>query len=261
MLVMKLLLVALSVLLATLAARRFGHAVGGAVAGMPMIAGPITAVLLIDHDAAQVRAIALATLVCLPASIVHIVSFAHAASRVRWPVGLALALAAYLAAGALLTHMPLPPAAVCLLAMAVPSIGLWLAPRGLAAHGPVTVPHSELVLRITAAAAMAAAIIVGADTLPASLSGLLLAVPITGSVLPCFTLPRHGAAATASLMRGFIQGLHGFAAFFVTLYVALGWSNRVTAFCVALVASLAAAALVQALRRAARRRRPVEQGV
>ncbi|TMG98493.1 MAG: hypothetical protein E6H79_19645 [Betaproteobacteria bacterium] len=249
MLILKLLLVAVSVLLATLAARRFGHAVGGAVAGMPMIAGPITAVLLIDHDAAQVRAIALATLVCLPASIVHIVSFAHAASRVRWPAGLVIALAAYLVAGALLTHLRLPPAAVCLLALAVPSIGLWLAPRGLAAHGPVTVPHSELALRIVAAVAMATAIIVGADTLPASLSGLLLAVPITGSVLPCFTLPRHGAAATASLMRGFIQGLHGFAAFFVTLYLALGSMDRASAFCVALIASLIAALLVQGWRR------------
>ncbi|HEV8312806.1 MAG TPA: hypothetical protein VGQ23_07050 [Burkholderiaceae bacterium] len=249
MLILKLLLVAISVLLATLAARRFGHAIGGAVAGMPMIAGPITAVLLIDHDAAQVRAIALATLVCLPAAIAHIVSFARAAERRPWPVCLAIALGVYLGVGALLSTLLLPPFAVCTLALAAPALGLSAVPRGLAVHAPVTVPHIELVLRIAAAVAMAAAIIVGADTLSPAASGLLLAVPITGSVLPCFTLPRHGAAATASLMSGFIQGLHGFAAFFIVLYLALAHMDRAPAFCVALAAALVAALLVQGWRR------------
>ena len=249
MLILKLLLVAVSVLLATLAARRFGHAVGGAVAGMPMIAGPITAVLLIDHDAAQVRAIALATLVCLPAAIAHIVSFARAAQRQRWPACLAIALGVYLAAGVMLSTLALPPLVVCALALAAPSLGLSAVPRGLAVHAPVTVPHVELVLRIAAAVSMAAAIIVGADALPPAISGLLMAVPITGSVLPCFTLPRHGTAATASLMSGFIQGLHGFAAFFIMLYLALGHMDRAPAFCVALAAALVAALLVQGWRR------------
>lgn len=85
--------------------------------------------------------------------------------------------------------------------------------------------------------------------MPASISGLLLAVPITGSVLPCFTLPRHGPAATASLMGGFVQGLNAFAAFFVVLYFGLGWFDKVAAFCLALGASLATALLVQGLRR------------
>ena len=113
------------------------------------------------------------------------------------------------------------------------------------------VPHIELGLRVAAAMAMAAAIIIGADALPPAISGLLLAVPITGSVLPCFTLPRHGAAATASLLSGFIQGLHGFAAFFIVLYIALGEMDRWPAFCVALAASLIAALLVQGGRRLA----------
>jgi hypothetical protein len=247
MLVLKLALVAVSVLLATLVARRFGHAIGGAVAGMPMIAGPITAVLLIDHDAEQVRAITLATLVCVPAAIVHIVGFAHAAARFAWAACLAVALAAYLAVGALLIGLRLPAGAVCVLALAAPALGLLAMPRGSPARGPVSVPHLELVLRIAAAVAMAAAIIAGADALPAAASGLLLAVPITGSVLPCFTLPRYGAAATASLLGGFVKGLHGFASFFVALYVALAWLDRASAFVVALLAALAVAWLVHAL--------------
>lgn len=249
MLAIKLALVAASVLLSTLAARRFGHAVGGAVAGMPMIAAPIVAILLIDHSAQQVQAIALATLVCLPAAIAHIVSFAHAAKHFAWGVCLALALATYGLFGALLTALDLPVMAVCALALAAPALGLRAVPQGLRAHGAVSVPRAEFVLRIAAALAMAAAVIAGADALPASISGLLLAVPITGSVLPCFTLPRHGPAATASLMGGFVQGLNGFAAFFVALYFSLGWLERASAFCLALGAALAMVLLMRGLRR------------
>jgi hypothetical protein len=113
----------------------------------------------------------------------------------------------------------------------------------------VPVPRGELVLRVLAAVAMAAAIILGASALPPAVSGLLLAVPITGTVLPCFTLPRYGAPATAALLAGFVHGLHGFAAFFVTLYFALGVLAPAAAFTVALAAALGVAMAVQALRR------------
>lgn len=254
MLALKLLLVAMSVLLSTLAARRFGHAIGGAVAGMPMIAAPIVAILLIDHDPLEVRAIALATLACVPATILHIVTFAKAAPRARWPAALAAALLAYGIAGAVLTRLPLPPLAVCALALAAPSVGLWLTARQPHARAPVHVPQIELVLRIAVAVAMAAAIILGADTLPTALSGIMLAVPITGTVLPCFTLPRYGAAATVSLMTGFLQGLHGFTAFFIALYWTLGALHPAAAFGVALAAALAMAVGVQAAARIARAR-------
>lgn len=249
MLALKLALVALSVLSSTLAARRFGHRVGGAVAGMPMIAAPVIAILLLDHDAGQVRAVALATLVCLPAAVVHIVSFAAGAGRWSATVCISLALLAYACASLVLTQLAFPPVPVCLLALAAPAAGLWFTAHHAGPATPVAVPRLELVLRIAVAVAMAALIIAGADVLPPAVSGLLLAVPITGSVLPCFTLPRYGAAATRSLMAGFLQGLHGFAAFFITLYWALGTTGRLAAFLIALAAALATAVAMQALRR------------
>jgi len=258
MFALKLALVAFSVLLSTLAARRFGHRVGGAVAGMPMIAAPVIAILLLDHDAGQVRAVALATLVCLPAAVVHIVSFAAGAGRWGAPVCVSLALLAYACASAVLTHLPLAPVPVSLLALAAPAAGLWFAAHHAGPAVPVTVPRVELVLRIAVAVAMAAVIIAGADVLPPAISGLLLAVPITGTVLPCFTLPRYGAAATRSLVAGFLQGLHGFAAFFMTLYWTLGATGRLAAFLMALAAALATAAAMQALRR--RMQRPKTAG-
>jgi hypothetical protein len=249
MLFLKLLLVASSVLLSTLAVRRFGHAVGGAVAGMPMIAAPIIGILLLDHTSVEVRGIALATLACVPATILHIVTFAAAARVSTWLISVTAALLAYSVAGALLTHTSLGPVAICILAFIAPVSGLWFVARHSSARIPVHVPQIELVLRVAAAVVMAAVILLGADTLPTALSGILLAVPITGTILPCFTLHRYGAAATASLMNGFLQGLHGFTAFFLALYWALAHMNSAAAFCVALTAALAMALAVQAARR------------
>ena len=92
MFALKLGLVAASVLFASLAARRFGHSVAGTLAGMPMIAGPIMGFLLLQQEPDQVRSVALATLVCLPATIAHMVVFAHSARTLRWkPVTLTTA--------------------------------------------------------------------------------------------------------------------------------------------------------------------------
>jgi hypothetical protein len=193
-----------------------------------------------------VRAIALATLACLPATILHIVTFAKAAPRFRWPACLALALGLFTAAGLALSAIRLPPLAVCVLGVAAPAVGLWYAAHHVGRPTPVAVPKAEFVLRIVAAVTMAAAIIVGAGALPPAVSGLLLAVPITGTVLPCFTLPRYGASATASLMTGFLQGLHGFAAFFVVLYAGLGTTHPAAAFALALGAALLVAVAMQA---------------
>lgn len=249
MLALKLALVAASVLLATLVARRFGHAVGGVVGGMPMIAAPICAILLVDQGAAAVQAIALATLICIPASVVHSVSVAWTARHAPWPVSVGFGLVLFTGVGLTLTWLRLPPAASCLLALAAPSLGRLASPRSAGLHGPVSVPRAEIVLRLLAAVGMAAAVILSADAFPAAVSGLLLAVPITGTILPCFTLPRHGAQATSALMGGFILGLHGFAAFFVALYLGLDRFDPLPGFLLALAAAAGAAAAVQRLSR------------
>lgn len=245
MLALKLALVAASVLLATLMARRFGHAVGGVVAGMPMIAAPICAILLFDQGADAVRAIALATLVCIPGAIVHSVSVAWSALKAPWPLSVGGGLLLFLAVGLALTALGLPAWASCLLALAAPSLGLAALPRVARNTGPVPVPRAEILLRLAAALAMAAAVILSADAFPPAVSGLLLAVPITGTILPCFTLPRYGAGATAALMKGFVTGLNGFVVFFVVLYLALGSLDRLPAFVLALGAAAGVAAAVR----------------
>ena len=245
---LKLGLVAASVLLASLAARRYGHSVAGTLAGMPMIAGPITGFLLLQQPVEQVRAIALATLVCLPAMVAHMVSFAHAARVLPWYGALLVANGVFVALGWALSSLALPPVAACALAMSAPLAGMAAMPvRGNGDDASVvTIPQAELVLRVAAALAIAAAIMLGADLFSALVSGLLLAAPITGNVLPCFTLPRHGAVATAALLWGFVRGLFGFVTFFVVLYAGLPVVGAALAYGLAWLAALGVALAVYA---------------
>lgn len=244
---LKLLLVAASALLSSLAARRFGHAVGGTLAGLPMIAGPIMGFVLASTPLDEVRAIALATLVCLPATVAHLVVFAWSATRWPWWASLALANLAFFGVGALLPLLPLPPALVCSLALAALAIGRPLMPRLPVRHGAVEIPHVELACRVAAALLVAWLIIRSAGVAPAAFSGLLLAVPITGNVLPCFTLPRYGDAATVALLRGFVRGLSGFGAFFVVLALGLGQAPAWVVYALAWVAALAVAVTLYGL--------------
>jgi len=83
-------------------------------------------------------------------------------------------------------------------------------------------------------------------------SGILLSVPITASIIPPFTLALYGPAALARLMRGFVIGLTGFAAFFFIVAVGIERFGLATFF----PAILAAPAAVFAARRLAFRAAP-----
>lgn len=238
MLALKLALVAASVLGASFASRRWGHAAGGLMAGLPMIIGPITAILLLDNPPERVRAIALATLQCQPAMLMHVLVFAHAARRWPWPVCLLLANALYAVLAAGLVAWALPPLAATALAfLAWWSVGRVISGLAGGPIGPVSVPHSELWWRLAVALIVAGGVIEGAASAPAAVGGVLLALPITGNVLPAFTLPQHGAAATARLLAGFVLGQIGFFAFVVTLVATLAWLHAALAFVLAVTAA------------------------
>ncbi len=232
LLLLKLALVPASILLASLAARRFGHAISGVLSGLPLIAAPVIGGLLIDHGAARVAAIGSATLASVPAAIAHIVAFSWLSRRLPWWACLAGAALAFAAIGWVVTAPAWP--APTLTGIAAPFVALAIMPRVPPLAGGVPVPRGEIAMRVAAAVTLAAVILLGADTLPARVSGLLLAFPITGSILPSFTLPVYGRCATISLLRGFANGLIGFTAFFLFLPALLGaGASRAAAFAAA----------------------------
>jgi hypothetical protein len=255
MLLLKLLLIACTVYLSSLAAKRGGHGLAGLVTGMPMIIGPILGLVLMDHGPGVTQKIAWATITCFPATPLHALVFSHAARRCSWPVCLMLATLVFLFAASFLSWLALPPGWAAGLALVSPSLALACMPqtslhtsgppgqdsKGLGTAIAVQIPASEVFYRIAAAVAMAAAILLGADYFPVFVSGLLLAIPIAGAVLPSFTLPRYGHVATVNLLKGFARGLNGFCVFCIVLALLLNVVDPVASFVLALCAAAAAA--------------------
>jgi hypothetical protein len=252
-LALKLALVAASVLGASFASRRWGHAAGGLMAGLPMIIGPIAAILLLDHPPERVRAIALATLQCQPAMLMHVLVFSRAARRWSWPTCLLLANGVYFAAAVALAAWALAPMAAAAVALVAWALAGRLIGGGVGGpSGPVRVPRSELWWRLAVALVVAAAAIEAAAGAPAAVGGVLLAAPITGNVLPAFTLPRHGAQATTRLLAGFVHGQIGFMAFVATLVWLLPLLHPAAAFLLAVAGAVIAPWVLNQARRRTR---------
>lgn len=257
MLAAKLALITACVLGSSLVARRWGHAAGGWLAGLPMIGGPIVGLLIMDIGAERGRDTCLATLRCHAALVAYLVSYAWAARRFPWPACLALSLMVFFMLGGLMIALDGPEWSVVVLSVLAVTLGNWamtlLSGPAAAAVGQVALPGAELWSRVAAAVLMAAVVIGGSSQLPVAAAGLLLAVPIVGLVLPCFTLPRHGAVATVALLRGFTVGQIGFSAFFIAMLVLLPAWPAGLAWLMSMGAAAATPVVVQRLRaRAAR---------
>lgn len=237
---LRLALVPSAVWLASLAARRWGHAVSGYLGGLPLIGGPITLFLALDLGGEFAARSALFTLAAVLGQAAHLMAFAHAGRRFGWPVALAAGWGSFLAVCLLLTLVPLTPAIALALAVAgLAAAWRWLPPIGGEATRPA-IPPLELRLRLAAAFALAALILWAAPVFGPVASGLLLSLPITGSIMPPFTLANYGAGSVARLVRGFVVGLSGFTAFFFVVASIAVESGVVVGFVAAVAAALAA---------------------
>lgn len=244
MLILKLLLTPLLTLAVSLAARAWGHRASGWLTALPIVAAPISAVLLLEQGVDFLVQTSVATLVALPAIALYILVFARVARRYGWVASLLAGWTAFVAAALPLSQLPagaLGGLAMTWLALAAV---LALLPRSQAPRVPVHVPRIEIALRMAASVVLMLAVSYGAETLGARISGVLLSFPIGGSVLPAFTRGMHGVEATTLLLRGFALGMFAFPMFFFVLALALPLAHPVLAFAGGVLGVLAVHALM-----------------
>ena len=242
---LRLALVPAAVWLASLAARRWGHAVSGYLGGLPLIGGPITFYLALDHGPQFAAQSATVTLAAVLGQAAHLLAFTQVGRRGGgWAPALACGWGAFALFATVVSLLPLsPPMALIAAAAGLAGAWRWLPPvRGT---GTVpAIPAIELRLRLGAALALAVLILLAAPRFGPVVSGVLLSLPITGSIVPPFTLALYGSGSLARLARGFVVGLTGFGAFFFVLAVALvPWGVGV-AFAAAIAAAVCAAAFM-----------------
>jgi hypothetical protein len=212
----------------------------GYLGGLPLFGGPLTLYLALDHGAAFAAQSATLTLAAILGQGAHLLAFAHAGRRARWPIALAAGWSAFAVVSLAIAPWQVTPiAAAALAAAGLTAAGIAL-PRTREALSPPLIPPAELRLRVAAAFALAVLIVWSADRFGPVVSGVLLSVPVTGSIMPPFTLALYGPAALARLMRGFVIGLTGFAAFFLTLALTIEAWGIPSAFALAILDALAA---------------------
>lgn len=255
----KLLLAPACVVAVSLAGRRWGVAVAGILGGLPVVAGPILVVLTLVHGRPFGAEAAAGTLLGLAALTLFVVVYGRAAERFG-PVPSVLAgWAAFLLGVGLLQLLDLP-LGVSLAFVAVGfAAGLALLPEPTATPAALMAPPRwDLPARALAALTLVVALTAASGALGPSLSGLLAPFPIVTSVLAVFTHAHGGADQVRVLLRNFLIGFYGFAAFCFVLASSLDSLSGPAAFLLALAAALAVQTTIFALRSQRLRPQPAE---
>src|ERR1700736_1315686 len=139
LLAVKVLLAPSFVVGASLAARRFGPRVGGLVAGLPVVAGPILLVYALTHGSRFAAGASSGTLLGLVSLIAFVVVYGRLAGRVSWTASMLAGWLTFAAATAVFSAISLPPGAALAVSGAAIAAGLLAlppAPHALRAHTP-----------------------------------------------------------------------------------------------------------------------------
>jgi hypothetical protein len=247
LLVAKLLLAPLCVLAVSWAGRRWGVAAAGVLGGLPVVAGPILLVETLLHGRDFGAEAAAGTLLGLAALTAFVVVYGRVALT-RGPIPSVLwGWAAFLIGVAALSLVQ-PPPALSLVVVAVGfALGLRLLPPAETAP-PAAATWSDLPVRALAALGLVLALTAVSGALGPHLSGLLAPFPVIISVLAVFTHAQDGPTQVNVLLRNFLIGFYGFAAFCFTLALALPAMAIAAAFGFATAMALAGQAAIFLLR-------------
>lgn len=138
LLAVKVLLAPTFVVGASLIARRFGPKVGGLVAGLPVVAGPIVLVYALAHGRTFAAGAAAGTLLGLVSLIAFVIVYARLASRVSWGASLLAGWLAFAIATVAFSALSVPAGAALAVAAVALAVGLAALPR--AGHDVATHP-------------------------------------------------------------------------------------------------------------------------
>ncbi len=210
---------------ASLAGRRWGHAISGWLVGIPFTSGPITLFLFLEHGATFAANAALGSMVGVLATAALAVEFSSVARRgapivASFAAGL-IAFALIGLAAQDLAIAPLPLYFICAVVLVV----------------AIRFVKDPLPARMVLATILVLAITGSATALGPRLSGLLATIPLYASILASFGFQLVGRDAAIRVWRGLLFGLFGFGAFYLVLAAGLE-SAGLAAFAVALGAAV-----------------------
>ena len=246
------------VVAASLTARRFGPRIGGLIAGLPVVAGPILLIYALSHGAEFAAHAAAGTLLGLVSLIAFVVVYGRLAWRVFWGVSMIAGWAAFIAGTLIFSTFTVSAEVALALAFAAILAGLaWLPKPAFGPPDHFEPPPWDLPLRAFCALVLVLTLTAVSGWLGPQLSGLLAPFPIISTVLATFTHAQRGHDELLRLLRAMVVGFVAFALFCFTLAVTLPSLGTAASFALAtLVALLVQAAMIALTGRAAGRFHP-----
>ncbi|WP_322010526.1 hypothetical protein [Paraburkholderia sp. J12] len=238
MLALKLTLVPLFLLIVSMSGKWWGPAVAGWLAALPVVAGPILWLLVLQHGPAFGARAAMLSLYAIFAVEAYNFAYAWTCRGRPWWVSLAAGLCAWGGTAVVLSMLPVSLAWALGVALVAVLFGQSFLPRSKAVAGGAPLARADLAGRMFAGAALTFFVTALSTRLGPAWSGLFAVFPLLGSVLSVSSHRAHGADFVVTMMRGMVLGRFSFAAFCVVLALGLGRESSALVFAVAVAVAL-----------------------
>ena len=240
MLLLKFFLPSLLICLVSLAERKWGAAISGALLGFPVTGGPVLFFLSWEQGASFSARTAVASLEGLIALAAFALTYSLMARSRGWLASIVVAMLAFLAISAAILELPPGRPGWAFSSLAAPC---WRRSGPFRVSPPSAgntndLAGRELILRMITAAVLVFALTAVAPLLGPIVSGLAVMVPIYTSILAVFNHVKSGARAMA-VLKGLVTGAFSAATFFVIVALFLEKLPNVVCFGLAAIACLA----------------------
>jgi len=224
---------------ASLAGRRWGPAVSGWLVGLPLTSGPVIFFLALSHGASFAASAISGTLSGGFSLVAFCLVYAWLAIRFDWRIALTVSMLAYFGIVLLMQNIIIPFVPLIVAVTLTIVLGLLLMPRnGEMQLNDVQPGRWDIPSRILIGTAFIILLTEMAPLLGSRLTGLLATIPLYTTILAVFAHRLHGPAGAASVLRGLLFGLFGFAGFFLALSLLIESAGITIGFLVAIAAAL-----------------------
>jgi hypothetical protein len=234
LLALKLTLTPAVVALATLAARRFGPAVGGWLVGLPLTCAPVVLFVALEHGSQFAAHVSTGAVGGVIAEVAFVLGYVAMAARgAGWIPSLAVASAVFVGVAAAVEAAHAPVGVLLLAVLASLVLALRVVPPVRRIAWPQT--RWELPLRVVLATSLVLAITGFAAMLGPGVSGIATTYPLITTTLAVFVHRAAGSRAAIAVYRGLLLGMFALTAFAATVEVALTRVPLAVAFLLAFV--------------------------
>lgn len=247
--ILRLVLSPLLIACATLVSRRWGPGVGGWFTGFPFVSAPISIIFAVNNGfgfAAEAAGgtIGGQTCVCLFAMVYFV-----AAKRYKWYFCIPISLAAFLFTAWIWKSTSLGLFSSAIILCLTATVGFFLLRSNSQGKSKPFSNRLDLPLRMLAACVVVLLVTGFSSIAGPKWSGIFSAFPVFGLVLAAFTHNADGTGAVGNLLRGYLLGSFGIAAFYILIATLLPIHQSLWAYAAAGAATLVINALTLRLTR------------